>query len=78
MCYRLNRYVRPLTPLLLGFNDPSLWAAQTTQERVSGVKACIRELSSGEEVNQASACDVDNMKEQKWSYAIPLEVRVWG
>eukprot|EP00045_Choanoeca_perplexa_P013664 m.155464 g.155464 ORF g.155464 m.155464 type:complete len:1059 (-) comp16417_c0_seq1:98-3274(-) len=62
------------TGLRRGFNDPSLWAAQTTQERVAGVKACIRELSSGEEVTQARACDVTNMKEQKWSYAIPLEI----
>lgn len=41
-----------------GFNDNSLWAARTTQERVSGLKIYSEE---------------DGEVEEKWTWAIPLE-----
>eukprot|EP00056_Hartaetosiga_gracilis_P010237 m.150073 g.150073 ORF g.150073 m.150073 type:complete len:1083 (+) comp13278_c0_seq1:52-3300(+) len=56
-----------------GFNDPTLWAAMTTQERVAGVSACTEELSSGD-ASKATTCNEDTVKTQKWSWAIPIEI----
>lgn len=43
-----------------GFNDANMWAAKTTQERVAGLSV----FSSD-----------DGFVEEKWTWAIPLEVR---
>eukprot|EP00493_Phyllostaurus_siculus_P009640 UN09764 len=49
-----------------GYNDLSLWAAMTTHEKVAGYKICQTEYpTAGEE---------PGCWEQKWTYAIPLEI----
>ena len=52
------------------FNDPTMWAAMTSQPRVMGVTACTAEIAGGEGIN----CGEATIKAQKWSYAIPLEI----
>lgn len=51
-----------------GYSDQFLFAAKTTQDRVSGLrlKICVRD-----KVSRKKKCTVRN---EKWSYAIPLEI----
>lgn len=43
-----------------GFNDGNLWAARTTQSKVAGLSVYS---------------EVDGFVEEKWTWAIPLEVQ---
>lgn len=53
-----------------GFNDPTLWAAMTTQDKIQGVTACTAELING----QGGDCTEETIKSQKWTWAVPLEI----
>lgn len=49
-----------------GFNDRYLWAARTTQEKVSAVEAAFGKDAHDDKNKLAQA--------QRWSYALPLEI----
>lgn len=53
------------------FNDPNMWAAMTTQDTVSGIAACNSDIL-GED--GGSKCQENTDFEQKWTWALPLEV----
>jgi hypothetical protein len=53
-----------------GFNDPTLWAAMTTHERVQGVTSCTAEIVNG----AGGDCTEDVVKSQKWTWAVPIEI----
>jgi len=55
-----------------GFSDPTMWAAQTKQERVAGITACVAEFVAGEDAK--NECNPEVTKQQKWSWAIPIEI----
>ena len=49
-----------------GYNDRYLWAARTTQDRVSGVTASFGKAKHDDKEKLAQT--------QRWSYALPLEI----
>jgi len=49
-----------------GYSDLNLWAAMTTHDKVAGYRICQTEDESQE--------DSEQCWEQKWTYAIPLEI----
>lgn len=53
-----------------GFNDPTLWAAMTTHDRIQGVTSCTAELVNG----AGGECTDEVIKSQKWTWAVPLEI----
>ena len=53
-----------------GFNDPTLWAAMTTHDKIQGVTSCTAELING----AGGECTEDVIKSQKWTWAVPLEI----
>jgi hypothetical protein len=53
-----------------GFNDPSLWSAMTTADKVQGVTSCVAEAVNG----VGGDCTPDMISSQKWTWAVPLEI----
>ena len=49
-----------------GFNDPTLWAAMTTQEKIQGVTSCTAEVING----AGGDCTENTIKSQKWTWAV--------
>ena len=53
-----------------GFNDPYLFAAMTTQDKIQGVTSCTAEVVNG----AGGECTEAVTKSQKWTWAVPLEI----
>ena len=53
-----------------GFNDPYLFAAMTTQKKIQGVTSCTAEVING----AGGECTEAVVKQQKWTWAVPLEI----